>query len=291
VATLQDIRRRIGSVQNTRKITKAMQMVAAAKLRRAQQRIEALRPYAINIVDMLQDLASYAPDRNNYPLLKSHAQTSTVALLVFTGDRGLAGAFNSNVIRRAVEADRENDRQGRRTYWLVVGKKGIGTLQFRGYKLEHSWTGLSDKPTYADAKEIAAHVIELYTSETVDEVRLIYNRFRSPLEQTVKDVTRLPIAREAYEAEEPRRAGLYLFEPEASEIFKKLLPAYVETAVYRALLESSASEQGARMTAMKNASESADDMIDTLTMQLNRARQSAITQQILEVVAGADALG
>jgi F-type H+-transporting ATPase subunit gamma len=291
VATLQDIRRRIVSTQNTRKITKAMQMVAAAKLRRAQARIEALRPYALNIIDMLQDLATYAPDRNNYPLLKSHAECGTVALLVFTGDRGLAGAFNSNVIRRAIENDRENREKGRQTYWMVVGKKGVGTLGFRGYKLERSWTGLSDKPTYMDAKEIAAHVIELYASEAVDEVRLIYNHFHSPLEQTVKDVTRLPIESEAYESGEPRQSGLYLFEPEASEIFKQLLPAYVETAVYQALLESSASEQGARMTAMKNASESADDMIESLTLQLNRARQAAITQEILEVVAGAEALG
>jgi F-type H+-transporting ATPase subunit gamma len=291
VATLQDIRRRIVSTQNTRKITKAMQMVAAAKLRRAQARIESLRPYALNIIDMLQDLASGAPDRNNYPLLRSHEQRRTVALLVFTGDRGLAGAFNSNVIRRAIETDRVNRENGRETHWLVVGKKGVGTLGFRGYNLERSWTGLSDKPTYNDAKEIAAHVIELYTSETVDEVRLIYNRFRSPLEQIVRDVVRLPVESEAYESQEPRQPGLYLFEPEASEIFKRLLPAYVETSVYRALLESSASEQGARMTAMKNASESADDMIESLTLQLNRARQAAITQEILEVVAGAEALG
>jgi len=291
VATLQDIRRRISSVHTTRKITKAMQMVAAAKLRRAQQRIESLRPYALNIIEMLQDLAAAAPDRNNYPLLRPHGQIRTVALLVFTGDRGLAGAFNANVIRRALEAERLNKEMGRETYWLVVGKKGAGTLTFRGHKLERSWTGLSDNPTYDDAKHIAAHIIELYTSETVDEVRLIYNRFRSPLEQVVRDVTRLPIAPEAYEAAEPRQPGLYLFEPEADIIFKKLLPAYVETAVYRALLESSASEQGARMTAMKNASESADEMIDSLTLQLNRARQATITQEILEVVAGADALG
>jgi F-type H+-transporting ATPase subunit gamma len=291
VATLQDIRRRIVSTQNTRKITKAMQMVAAAKLRRSQGRIESLRPYALNIIEMLQDLATFAPDRNNYALLKSHAEIKSVALVVFTGDRGLAGAFNSNVVRRAVQADRDNRAAGRETRLLVVGKKGVGTLGFRGFKLDHTWTGLSDKPMYNDAKEIAAHVIDLYTSEAVDEVRLIYNRFRSPLEQVVKDVTRLPIEHEAYETEEPRRPGLYLFEPEASEIFKQLLPAYVEIAVYRALLESSASEQGARMTAMRNASDSAEEMLGGLTLALNRARQAAITQEILEVVAGADALG
>jgi F-type H+-transporting ATPase subunit gamma len=290
VATLQDIRRRIGSVENTRKITKAMQMVAAAKLRRAQQRIETLRPYAINIVDMMQDLATYAEDRHNYPLLREHAQCGTVALLVFTGDRGLAGAFNSNVIRRAMEADRENRAQGRQTHMLVVGKKGIGTLGFRGYRLESTWSGLSDRPDYQDAKEIARHVIELYTTERVDQVRLIYNRFRSPLEQTVKDVVRLPIEAEAYETAEGRRPGTYIYEPDAATIFQRLLPAYVEIAVFRSLLESSASEQGARMTAMRNASENADEMIDTLTLQLNRARQAAITQEILEVVAGAEAL-
>ncbi|MBM3146302.1 MAG: ATP synthase F1 subunit gamma [Actinobacteria bacterium] len=291
MATLQDIRRRIASVHNTRKITKAMQMVAAAKLRRAQQRIESLRPYALSMIGMMQDLASHAEDRSGFPLLREHPVCGRVALLVFTGDRGLAGAFNASVIREAVAKDAEIQEQGRETLLMVVGKKGVGTFAFRGFKPEATWTGLSDAPTYNDAQHIARHIIDLYMGEQVDQVRLIYNQFRSPLEQTLQDVVRLPIQSEAYEPEELGRTGLYIYEPDAATIFERLLPAYVEIAVFRALLESSASEQGARMTAMQNASENAEEMIDTLTLELNRARQSAITQEILEVVAGANALG
>ncbi len=291
MATLQDIRRRISSAQNIRKITKAMQMVAAAKLRRAQQRIECLRPYAISIVDMMQDLAIYAEERSGFALLREHPVCGKVGLLVFTGDRGLAGAFNANVIRRTVQAEAEVTQGGRDVTLMAVGKKGIGTLGFRGHRLERSWTGLSDNPTYNDAQHIARYVMDLYVNEEIDQLRLIYNRFRSPLEQTIKDEVRLPITAEAYLGDTPRAPVSYLYEPDAATIFERLLPAYVEIAVYRALLESSASEQGARMTAMQNASESADEMIDHLTLQLNRARQTAITQEILEVVSGADALG
>jgi len=290
VATLQDIRRRIGSVENTEKITKAMEAVATVKLRRAQQRIEALRPYALSMIDMMQDLAVHAEDRQSYPLLRKHPAIRTVALLVFTGDRGLAGAFNANVLRRAFDAHHENLAAGRQTHWMVVGKKGVGTLKFHGYELQRTWTGLSDRPDYLDARQIAHHIIDLYVSEWVDQVRLIYNRYRSPIEQTVSDRVRLPIAPETYGAGEGMASGLYIYEPDAATIFGRLLPVYVETVVFKALLESSASEQGARMTAMKNASDNAEEMIDTLTLDLNRARQSAITQEILEVVAGADAL-
>jgi len=289
VATLQDIRHRIGSVENTEKITKAMEAVATVKLRRAQQRIEGLRPYALSMIDMMQDLAIHAEDRQSYPLLRKHPAIRTVALLVFTGDRGLAGAFNANVLRRALDAHHENLAAGRQTQWLVVGKKGAATLGFHGYELSKTWTGLSDRPDYLDARQIAHHIIDLYTSEWVDQVRFIYNRYRSPIEQTISDRVRLPIAPETYSSG-ASLSGLYIYEPDAATIFERLLPVYVETVVFKALLESSASEQGARMTAMKNASENAEEMIDTLTLDLNRARQSAITQEILEVVAGADAL-
>lgn len=291
MATLRDIRHRIGSVQNTRKITKAMEMVAAAKLRRAQQRIEDLRPYAIAMIDMMQDLARYTDVGPHFPLLREHGTISNVSLVVFTGDRGLAGAFNANVIRRAMEARREAEESGYGVRLLVVGRKGIGTLRFRRFELDATWEGLSDAPQYTQAAQISRHLIDLYVTEQTDRVHLIYNRFRSPLEQTVKDVVRLPISPEAYTGE---RGGdlpaTYLYEPDPATVFERLLPHYVEIAVFRALLESSASEQGARMTAMRNASESAEEMIDHLTLQLNRARQAAITQEILEVVAGANAL-
>lgn len=290
MATLQSIRRRIASVESTEKITKAMEAVATVKLRRAQQRIESLRPYALSMIDMMQDLAAHAEDPQSYPLLRKHPAVRTIGLLVFTGDRGLAGAFNANVMRHAVAAARQNRAAGRDTHLMVVGKKGIATLRFRGYELASTWTGLSDHPDYLDARVIAKHVIDLYTNEWVDQVRLIYNHFRSPIEQTVVDNVRLPIAPETYETDRTAPAGLYIYEPDAATIFGRLLPVYVETVVFRALLESSASEQGARMTAMKNASENAEDMIDTLTLNMNRARQAAITQEILEVVSGADAL-
>ncbi|MGZ4198579.1 MAG: ATP synthase F1 subunit gamma [Thermoleophilia bacterium] len=292
MATLQDIRRRIASVENTRKVTKAMEMISAAKLRRAQQRIEALRPYAIDMVEMMRDLATFADDRKAYELLRDTGDAKREAVLVVTGDRGLAGAFNANVLRAFFETDRGLRDAGVETLALVVGKKGIGTLGFRGYGIEQSWQGKSDRPTYADAAAIAHHVIELFTSRRVDRVRLIYNHFKSPIEQTLVKSVILPIEpQEVYAEGRERPPVTYLYEPDESAIFESLLPRYVEIAIFRALLESSASEQGARMSAMRNASESADEMMSSLTLSMNRARQAAITQEILEVVAGAEALG
>jgi F-type H+-transporting ATPase subunit gamma len=292
VATLQDIRRRITSTQNMRKVTKAMELVSAAKLRRAQARMEALRPYAGAMVEMMRDLATFATERNSFALLREHDTAKAEALLVITGDRGLAGAFNANVLRACIAADRDLAARGLGRRLLVVGKKGIGTLRFRGMTIDQSWSGKSDRPTFADAEAMAKAVIDLYTNEQVDRVRLIYNHFTSPIEQKLMNVQLLPIeAQDIYTEGRERPLVSYLYEPEEAEIFRSLLPRYVEIAIFRALLESSASEQGARMTAMRNASESADDMIDNLTLSMNRARQASITQEILEVVAGAEALG
>ena len=290
MASLRDIRRRIASVQNTRKITKAMEMVAAAKLRRNQARIEALRPYAGDMIEMMTDLATYSEDARQYALLRER-EVKTVAVVAMTGDRGLAGAFNANVVRRALAIERELREQGVETRVLAVGRKGIGSLKFRGCRLEKSWHGLSDRPQYSDAKAIAGELIEMYLSEQVDRVRLVYNHFTSPIEQTLMDDVILPVPKEAVTDDDGRPPVSYIYEPAPEDILNGLLPAYVEIAVYRALLESSASEQGARMSAMRNASDSAGEMIDGLTLALNRARQAAITQEILEVVAGAEALG
>jgi len=290
VASLRDIRRRIASVQNTRKITKAMEMVAAAKLRRNQARIEALRPYAGDMIEMMTDLATYSEDARQYALLRER-EVKTVAVVAMTGDRGLAGAFNANVVRKALAIERELREQGVGTLVLAVGRKGIGSLKFRGCRLEKSWHGLSDRPQYSDAKAIAGELIEMYLSEQVDRVRLVYNHFTSPIEQTLMDDVILPVPKEAVTDDDGRPPVSYIYEPAPEDILNGLLPAYVEIAVYRALLESSASEQGARMSAMRNASDSAEEMIDGLTLALNRARQAAITQEILEVVAGAEALG
>jgi F-type H+-transporting ATPase subunit gamma len=292
VATLRDIRRRIASVQSTRKITKAMEMVAAAKLRRNQQRIEALRPYARDMIEMMIDLATFSEERRRYALLNERDEIRTVAVVAMTGDRGLAGAFNANVVRKAMAIERQLQTEGVETRVLVVGRKGIGSLSFRGCRLERTWQGLSDRPEYGDAKQIAGELIEMYLSGQVDRVRLVYNHFDSPIEQTLMDDVILPVPHEAVtDGVDSRPPVSYIYEPDPSMILEGLLPAYIEIAVYRALLESSASEQGARMTAMRNASDSAEEMIDSLTLALNRARQAAITQEILEVVAGAEALG
>ena len=292
MATLQDIRRRITSTENTRKITKAMELVSAAKLRRAQKRMESLRPYAGAMVEMMRDLATFADEKSSYALLREHDSAHAEALLVITGDRGLAGAFNANVVRACLTADRELADKGLGRRLLVVGRKGIGTLRFRGLSIDQSWSGKSDRPTYADAEAIAHHVIDLYTREQVDRVRLVYNHFKTPIEQILMNVQILPIEpQEIYTEGRERPPVSYLYEPDEEQIFASLLPRYVEIAIFRALLESSASEQGARMSAMRNASESADDMIADLTLSMNRARQASITQEILEVVAGAEALG
>jgi F-type H+-transporting ATPase subunit gamma len=291
VATLRDIRRRIASVQNTRKITKAMEMVAAAKLRRNQARIQALRPYAGDMIEMMIDLATYSQDARQHALLQQR-EVRTVAVVAMTGDRGLAGAFNANVVRRALAVEHDLREQGVHTRVLAVGRKGIGTLRFRGCRLEKTWQGLSDQPHYSDAKAIAAELIGMYLRGDVDRVRLVYNHFTSPIEQTLMDDVILPVPQQAVtDGSEERPPVSYIYEPAPEDILEGLLPAYVEIAIYRALLESSASEQGARMSAMRNASDAAEDMIGSLTLALNRARQAAITQEILEVVAGAEALG
>ncbi len=291
MASLRDIRRRIASVQNTRKITKAMEMVAAAKLRRNQRRIESLRPYARDMMEMMVDLATYSLESRQFALLQER-EVRSVAVVAMTGDRGLAGAFNANVVRKAVEIESALRADGVETRVIAVGRKGIGSLKFRGCSLERSWQGLSDRPEHSDAQEITRYLIDLYTSGEVDRVRLVYNHFTSAIEQTLFDEVILPVPREAVVGK-GRDVGpvTFIYEPSASTLLEGLLPAYVEIAVYRALLESSASEQGARMSAMRNASDSAEEMLESLTLASNRARQAAITQEILEVVAGAEGLG
>jgi F-type H+-transporting ATPase subunit gamma len=292
MASLQDIRRRIASVENTRKVTKAMEMISAAKLRRAQRRMEQMRPYAGAMVEMMRDLAAYADEKSAYALLREHSKAGAEALLVVTGDRGLAGAFNANVVRAFLDAERDLRGRGLDHKLIVVGKRGIGSLRFRKFAIDKSWSGKSDRPTYADAEAMAHHVIDLYTSEQVDRVRLIYNHFKTPIEQQLMNVQILPIEpADVFSAERKRPPVTYLYEPSEPEIFESLLPHYVEIAIFRALLESSASEQGARMAAMRNASESADDMLSAYTLEMNRVRQASITQEILEVVAGAEGLG
>ena len=292
MAAVHDIKRRIRSVQNTRKITKAFELVAAARLRRAQARIEAMRPYADRMMELMSETARASTPARGLPLLQRR-EVRTAAVLALTGDRGLAGAFNSQILRQVFAVERRLRGEGVQGRWLVSGRKGASTLRFRRYEVDQAWIGFSDRPGYSDAQAIAHTVCELYAQGEVDSVILIYNQFVSPLVQRVVEQEILPIPESLFEAGEDRDQALsgdFIYEPEAEEILERLLPVYVETELFRALLESAASEQGARMTAMRNASKNAGELIDSLTLAMNRARQAEITQEILEVVAGADAL-
>ena len=295
MASVQDLKRRIRSIRNTRKITKAMELVASARLRRAQARIEAMRPYADRMMELMIGTARASSSVRGLPLLQRRDEERSVAILPLTGDRGLAGAFNAQVLRHALALDRQLRDEGKRVRWLVSGRRGASTLRFRGFEVLQAWTGFSDRPAYADAQALAHKVSELYVAEEVDRVVVVYNHFVSPLVQQVVEQDVLPIPEQVLEADDDaeRAAALlgdFIYEPEPEQILERLLPVYVETELYRALLESAASEQGARMTAMRNASKNAGELIDRLTLAMNRARQAEITQEILEVVAGADAL-
>jgi F-type H+-transporting ATPase subunit gamma len=293
MATVQDLKRRIRSIRNTRKITKAMELVASARLRRAQARIEAMRPYADRMTELMIGTARASTSLQGLTLLQRR-EVQRAAIIPLTGDRGLAGAFNAQVLRHAFALERQLAGDGVETHWLVAGKKGRSTLSFRRYEIDQSWIGFSDRPAYHDAQAIARKAAELYEQGEIDRVVIVYNEFVSALVQRVVERDLLPIPEEALDrnAEEAEEAQLgdFIYEPDPEEILKRLLPVYVETELYRALLESAASEQGARMTAMRNASGNAADLISSLTLDMNRARQAEITQEILEVVAGADAL-
>ena len=294
MASVQDIKRRVRSIKNTRKITKAMELVAAARLRRAQARIEAMRPYADRMLELMAGTARASTSLRGLPLLQTR-EVETVAIVPITGDRGLAGAFNAQILRRAFALERTLRGEGKRVKWLVVGRKGASTLRFRRYEVDQAWTGLGDRPGYHDAQAVAHRLAELYVDGDVDRVVVVYNQFVSPLVQRVTTQDVLPISPEVLEsgeddAHERALRGDFIYEPEPEEILTRLLPVYLETELFRALLESAASEHGARMTAMRNASKSAGELIDSLTLAMNRARQAEITQEILEVVAGADAL-
>jgi F-type H+-transporting ATPase subunit gamma len=291
MASQQDIKRRISSVRNTRKITKALELVSASKLRRAQLRIEALRPYADRMRDLMIEAASHT-HLHGQPLL-ARREPGRVGIVVLTGDRGLAGAFNGQVVRRALQVGAEHASQGHEVVYLPAGRKGLGTLRFRGRDVLTSWTGFSDRPGYADAEAIAEIVSKAFAAGELDLVVLVYNRFVTALQQHVEDIELLPIPEgelAGLDARERSQEGEMLFEPDAEEMIGELLVSSLEVTVYRALLESTASEHGARMTAMRNASENATELISAYTLAMNRARQAEITQEILEVVAGADAL-
>jgi F-type H+-transporting ATPase subunit gamma len=293
----RDVRNRIDSVKNIQKITSAMQMVAAARLRRAEQRIEALRPYADAIRRMTRLAAEAAGNVPSLPILVEHDSIDKVGLLVVAGDRGLAGAFNSNAVRAGVAAGREHQAEGRTAVYFASGRRPASSLAFRGLDVAESFTGFTDRPAYADARSIAERLMAAYIDGDVDRVDIFYNGYVSALSQVIRRETLLPLQQASIlgeendsdeDGEDDKPIGNFEYEPEPEEILKRLVPDYVEVSIYRALLESSASEHGARMTAMQNASDNARTLIDDLTLEMNRARQAEITQEIMEVVAGAE---
>jgi F-type H+-transporting ATPase subunit gamma len=299
----RDVRNRIDSVKNIQKITRAMEMVAAARLRRAEQRIEALRPYADAIRRMTRLASEAAGTVPSLPILVEHDAVQTVGLLVVAGDRGLAGAFNSNAVRAGVAAGRELHGEGKTAVYYASGRRPASSLAFRGLDVSSSFTGFTDRPAYADARKIAETLMAAYVDGDVDRVDIFYNGYVSPLTQVIRRETLLPLQQASIfgdddssdededEDEDRGPRGNFEYEPEPEEILGRLVPDYVEVSIYRALLESSASEHGARMTAMRNASENARTLIDDYTLEMNRARQAEITQEIMEVVAGAEGLG
>ena len=292
MANLRDIKQRIVSVQSTSQITRTMEMVATAKIKKAQERIESARPYAFAMVEVLQNVARYVTGVT-HPLLEEHAERKRVVAVVITSDRGLAGAFNSNILRIAEDVMRSEAGEGVETDVIAVGKKAIGYLRYRGIEPLASYRDIADKPTFAHAREIAGHIIPRYVAGEIDAAYIIFNRFKNVAEQKPETYQLLPVERRVMESDEDEAARAraeYLFEPSAATVLEHLLPTYVETLVYRALMESAAAEQGARRTAMKSATDNASDMITTLTRSYNRARQAAITTEIAEIVGGAAAL-
>jgi F-type H+-transporting ATPase subunit gamma len=306
MASQKDVKSRIASIKNINKITRAMEMVAAARLRRAEERIAALRPYAQGMRKLTRRAAEQAGGVPRVPVLEEHEQVKAVGLVLVTGDRGLAGAFNANIIRDGMRLARELRDEGVQSSFSAVGRKGVSALTFRKQELAGSYVGFTDRPAFANAREIGEELTARYIDGDLDRVELVYNRYVSPLTQHVWRQTLLPLQQaevigEGVESEEPEGEETEIekahsrsdweYEPEPEVLLSRLIPEYVNISVYRALLESAASELGARMTAMRNAAENAEEMMDDLTLEMNRVRQADITQEILEVVAGAEALG
>jgi F-type H+-transporting ATPase subunit gamma len=300
----KELKGRVASIKNVQKITRAMEMISAARLRRAEQRIIALRPYASAIRRMTRHAAEAAESLPNLPILRERETIGTVGIFLVTSDRGLAGAFNSQIVRAGLRAAVEFEQDGKEVSFSASGRRGVGSLNFRKRPAVGAYVGFTDRPAHADARSIAADLIAAYVDGDVDRVEIFYNHYISPLQQRVTRETLLPLQQatilgddddaedrgDAGHEEEGHHRALVEYEPEPGEILERLVPAYVEISIFRALLESTASEHGARMTAMRNASDNAGELIDTYTLLMNRERQADITQEIMEVVAGAESL-
>ena len=290
MATLRDIQKRIKAVQNTQKITKAMKMVAAAKLRKVQTRMLDLRPYASKMHDVLLSLARGA-DRESHPLLAFRPR-KTVEIVVFTSDRGLCGAFNTNILKAAQKTIDKHISDGFEVSISTAGKKARDYFKRKKVPVRNSWTGISGNVRFSDAEKIANDIKENYINETMDEVVIVYNAFKSMVAQTVTESKLLPLAPEEEGEEEaaPESSADFIYEPSMEAIFDRLIPRNVDIQIYRALLESSAAEEAARMSAMENATQSCDEMVGKLTLQFNKARQASITAELMDIVGGVEAL-
>ncbi|MBA3349304.1 MAG: F0F1 ATP synthase subunit gamma [Actinobacteria bacterium] len=284
---LRVVKRRIGSVQSTQKITRAMELISSSRIIKAQQRVDAARPYAETMRRLLVSVAQNAGNLE-HPLLAEREDISTVGHIVVSSDRGLAGAYNSNVLRTT---ERDIAAHGKEARLFLTGKKAVSYFRFRGYDTSDSWTGVSDRPSIDDARAVAQAAAEAFSKGEVDQVRLTYTKFESAMRQSVVVNQVLPLPREELDEDEDegRRAG-YEFEPAPEEILNYLLPRYLEGTVYQALLEASASEHAARRRAMKAATDNAEELLGDLTRDYNQARQAEITTEIMEVVGGAEAL-
>jgi F-type H+-transporting ATPase subunit gamma len=299
MANLKAIRSRIVSVKNTQKITKAMKMVAAARLRRAQQAITELRPYALKTMEVLSSVAARAGDEDVHPLL-ARREPKKVLIVVLTSDRGLAGAFNANINRAAMTKWKELEAQGVAVSFAVIGRKGRDFFRRRDAKIEFDFTGVFENLSVTKAGEIGRAIVAEYGADGHDAVYLVYNEFKSAISQKVVFEPLVPITPHVSEAEaaetkagDAKGGGAnvdFIYEPNKRALLDRLLPMYIEVEVFRALLESVASEHGARMTAMDNATKNASEMISRLTLVYNRARQAAITTELMEIIGGAEAL-
>ena len=283
MASLRDLKRQIDSVKNIAKVTEALQTVSSVKFRKAENRVRKARPYAENVEQMMRDVARSASGTS--PLLVGR-EVRRVAVATITADRGLAGGFNAQVLRRTMRLRDELDKE---TVQVASGRKAVAFFRFRGVNLAETYTGFSDSPTYEQAREIGQALMGLFDDEEADEVYLVYNRFETALTQRPVVTRLLPVAQEDEDAE-GSDTSYFEYVPDAGTVLRKLVPRYVETMVWQALLESAAGEHGARMSAMKNATDNANEMASNLTLQMNKARQAQITQEILEIVGGAEAL-
>lgn len=287
MATLRDIQRRITAVKSTKQITKAMKMVAASKLRKAQTRMLEMRPYADKMSAVLSGLAGSGEELHT---LLVQRPRQTVEILVLTSDRGLCSAFNTNIMKAAEKMIAERKGENINVNISTVGKKAGDYYKRRNIEVRKSWTGLSGKLVYADVQEIANNLIEHYTSEAADEVYIVYNTFRTVMNQEVTISKLMPMEPPEKSVEVEDDAMSFIYEPSQQGILNQLLPKNVEVQIFRALLESQASEEAARMTAMENATQSADEMIGSLTLQYNKARQASITGELMDIVGGVEAL-